>query len=97
MIPKTPKVETRGDDGAVKTVREVATMWCVFRSASARTTVYAWYRNGNLILGAVSEKYRTPPLTLSNDGDVYACAVIVSGVSSGRSRVTVTLKGGFYI
>lgn len=53
---------------------------------------YQWHRNGNIISGATSRSYLTPPTTIGDDGDVFSVSVAntCGSVPSSNATLTVT-------
>ena len=54
---------------------------------------YFWHKNGNLIPGANSSSYTTPPVTLSDNGSVFECNLtncnFTSGITSDQAVLSV--------
>jgi hypothetical protein len=50
---------------------------------------YQWTKNGTVIPGAVSTRYRTPPVTQQDNGSLFA--VIVSNAGGSVTSRSATL------
>ena len=77
-------------------VGERTTLWCESGSAPFTNAIFEWFLNNQRIPGAISQSYRTPKASKTDNGDKYSCKVSVKGVSSDRSKAVI-LQGMYII
>jgi hypothetical protein len=70
--PRAPTI-LRQPEGATKHPGDVAVLSVIVDAHPPPT--YAWLRDGAAISGATGATYRTPPLTLADDGARFRCVV----------------------